>query len=55
MPLVASAIDTLKAENSALRTELDNLLDSDIGEVMARNQELFAENQRLRAELERRK
>ncbi len=55
-PAIASAvrrIDDLIAENQTLREEIDGLLDTEVGEVVAMNQELFAENQRLRAENER--
>lgn len=53
MALVANEIDTLRAENAALRTELDALLDTQVGEVVAHNQELFAEVRQLRAQVAR--
>lgn len=56
MTTIASAaaeIDRLTAENSALRDELEALQHTDVGEAAAHNQELWAENQRLKADIRR--
>ena len=44
-------IDTLVAENAALRAELDALLDTEVGEVRAHNDELMSTNGQLRAQV----
>lgn len=53
MATTVSDIDALKAENAALRVELETLQQAHVGEVMAHNEELFAENQQLKAEIRR--
>ena len=47
MPSVARDIDALVAENRALRDELESLQQTHVGEVVAHNEELFAERNAL--------
>lgn len=49
----AGFVVTAKSEVASLKRLLDDLTDSDIGEVQARNQELRESNQALHAEVRR--
>lgn len=49
----AGLIEWLMTDLVATQRLLDDLTDSDIGEVQARNQELWAQNQALLAEVRR--